>query len=54
MTVSGMVYRDEHMVIWRHVATVEITGWNTVLAFCKMPLFCWAEQEVLRGNASQK
>ena len=38
MTVSGMVYRDEQMVIRRHVATVGITGWSTVKGHCSVGL----------------
>ena len=47
MTVYGMVYRDEQMVIRRHAATVGITGWSTVKGHCSVGLsrkFCAAIQ----------
>ena len=52
MTVSGMRHRDEYRVICSHVITVGVTSWMTVKVF--WPVCCLAEQEVRRGDTSQK
>ena len=47
--------RDEHMVIGTRVITMGVTGWVIVQVF-ELPklILLEAEQEVLRGNTSQK